>query len=381
MIGTFSHTIPIAPLLGGAKFDPKSLGWIGSITSDTSVCVAWHNSPVKSWADLATKPITFGGTGKGSDPDMMASLLKNVFNAPIKLVSGYPGTADIVVATERGELDGLCGLSYSTITSRYPDWLDQKKATVLVQANLQKDPALPDVPLVFDLARTEQQRQILTLIVGPQIMARPYAMPPGTPKERVEIIRAAFMKTSEGRGFPGRSQEDEARREADNCERDRSPARQGLQNAGRGRATDYPRHRIGNAAMHAFNLKVEQVFDPRKHVEKILGEVGGGDVTVACWEPGQFSPNHLHPNCTEIYFCFEGGGTMRTPAATVPVTPGSFVVHPRGELHEYENGAQRTLLFRVRYGDDFSTIVKNWQGQPGWKPSPADLAWFEHNRT
>ena len=128
--------------------------------------------------------------------------------------------------------------------------------------------------------------------------------------------------------------------------------------------------------MHVFSLKQEQRWDPIKHVEHVLGRIEGGDVTVACWEAGQVSPHHLHPNCTEIYFCFEGGGIMRTPDQTVDIVPGAFVVHPRGELHEYENGPQRTLLFRVRYGDDFSTLTKEWRGNPNWAPRPEDIAHF-----
>ena len=131
--------------------------------------------------------------------------------------------------------------------------------------------------------------------------------------------------------------------------------------------------------MHVFNLKTEQVFDPKKHVEKILGKMGEGDVTVACWEPGQFSPHHLHPNCTEIYFCFEGGGTMRTADQTVAVVPGAFVVHPRGELHEYINGPQRSLLFRVRYGEDMSTRSKDWPTNADFKTKPEDAAFFALN--
>jgi quercetin dioxygenase-like cupin family protein len=128
--------------------------------------------------------------------------------------------------------------------------------------------------------------------------------------------------------------------------------------------------------MQVFNLRTEQVFDPVKHVEKVLGKIGEGDVTVACWEPGQVSPNHLHPNSTEIYFCFEGGGKMHTPTGSIDVVPGAFVVHPRGELHEYENGPQRSLLFRVRYGEDMSTLIKEWRGNPNWKPKPVDVAHF-----
>jgi quercetin dioxygenase-like cupin family protein len=102
--------------------------------------------------------------------------------------------------------------------------------------------------------------------------------------------------------------------------------------------------------MLVFNLTREAAFDPKKHVEKILGKIEDGDVTVACWEPGQISPYHCHPRATEIYFCVEGGGTMRTPDTTLAIVPGAFVVHPPGEVHEYENGPHRTLLFRVRYG-------------------------------
>jgi len=128
--------------------------------------------------------------------------------------------------------------------------------------------------------------------------------------------------------------------------------------------------------MHVFNVAREAEFNPQRHVEKILGKIEEGDVTVACWEPGQISPYHCHPHATEIYFCFEGGGTMRTPNDNVAVVPGSFVVHPPGELHEYANGPQRTLLFRVRYGSDMVTRHMEWRGRPGWAQSEEDVAYF-----
>ena len=131
--------------------------------------------------------------------------------------------------------------------------------------------------------------------------------------------------------------------------------------------------------MHAFNLKAEQTFDPKKHMEKVLATSGEGDVTITCWEPGQTSPYHCHPDVTEIYFCFEGGGVMRTPAQTVAVVPGSFVVHPPGELHEYANGPSRTLLFRVRYGTDMMTRHFEWRGNSQWKQSPQDTEYFSQH--
>ena len=128
--------------------------------------------------------------------------------------------------------------------------------------------------------------------------------------------------------------------------------------------------------MQVFNLQKEQAWNPKQHVEKILGEVEAGDVTVACWEPGQISPYHCHPDCTEIYFCFSGGGTMRTPKQTIAVVPGAFVVHPPGELHEYENGPSRTLLFRVRYGVDMASRHIDWRGNGAWRQSAEDAAYF-----
>jgi quercetin dioxygenase-like cupin family protein len=131
--------------------------------------------------------------------------------------------------------------------------------------------------------------------------------------------------------------------------------------------------------MDVFSLQAEQEWNPKKHVEKILGEIGGGDVTVACWEPGQISPYHCHPHATEIYFCYSGGGTMRTPAETVAVTPGSFVVHPPGEVHEYANGSERTLLFRVRYGSDMASRHIAWRGREDWTQKAEDAEYFRRH--
>ena len=131
--------------------------------------------------------------------------------------------------------------------------------------------------------------------------------------------------------------------------------------------------------MYAFKLKDEQEFNPKHHVEKILGKAHGGDFTVACWEPGQVSPNHCHPDATEIYFCFEGGGIMRTADQTIEVKPGAFVVHPPGEVHEYENGPQRTLLFRVRYGTDMASRMVGWPSNPEWQQRPEDIEYFKQN--
>jgi mannose-6-phosphate isomerase-like protein (cupin superfamily) len=130
--------------------------------------------------------------------------------------------------------------------------------------------------------------------------------------------------------------------------------------------------------MHVFDIKREQGFGRERHVkkEKILGKIGGGDFAVAYWEPGQISPYHCHPDATEIYFCFRGGGRMRTPERIVDLTPGCFTVHPPGELHEYENGPRRTQLFRVRYGKDMVSRFIDWRGRADWEQHPEDAKYF-----
>lgn len=129
--------------------------------------------------------------------------------------------------------------------------------------------------------------------------------------------------------------------------------------------------------MDTYDFDSEQEFDPIKHVEKKLGLFGEGDVSIACWEPGQVSPNHCHPDATEIYFCFEGGGVMRTIDEEIEIKKGGLVVHPRGELHEFTNGPERTILFRVRYGKAMVSRTKEWPTNASWEPNKEDLNYFK----
>jgi tripartite-type tricarboxylate transporter receptor subunit TctC len=196
-IGTFGRTVPVAPLLGtaGASFDATKFAWLGSISRDTSLCITSRRSSVRTWDDFLKTQSTLGGEGSGSDPDVFSLLYKNVFGAKIKLVSGYPGTNDTSLAMERGEIDGFCGLSWSTLKSRHPDWLKDKSINLIVQAGLRKEPELPDVPFALDLARTDEQRQILKLVLVSQQMARPFAAPPGLPADRRGALLTAFAET------------------------------------------------------------------------------------------------------------------------------------------------------------------------------------------
>jgi tripartite-type tricarboxylate transporter receptor subunit TctC len=197
VIGMFSRGMAMEPLIGTSQtsFDAQKFSWLGSGTNEVSTCVTWHESAVKTWADALKVPFTVGGEGSGSDPDIFATVVRNVFGVKLRLVSGYPGSAEVALAIERREVDGRCGWSYSSLRLQRPDWITKKQVNILVQLALGKTPELPDVPLITDFATTDRQRQILRLVFSRQAMARPFTAPPGIPIDRKQALRKAFTDT------------------------------------------------------------------------------------------------------------------------------------------------------------------------------------------
>jgi len=197
MLGVFARGMAMEPLIGtsGTNFDARKFAWIGSGTNEVSVCVTWHAAKVKTWSDGLAIPFTVAGEGSGSDPDIFSVMLRNVFGTKMRLVSGYPGGADMTLAIERGEVDGRCGWTWSSIKLQRPDWVSEHKLNVLVQLATQPSPELPGIPLIFDLATTERQRRIVDLVLSRQEMGRPLVAPPGTPQDRKEALRSAFDAT------------------------------------------------------------------------------------------------------------------------------------------------------------------------------------------
>jgi hypothetical protein len=206
VFGTFSRSMATAPLLGQAEFDSRRFNWLGSVTDDNTTCVTWNTSPIKTWNDFLSKPSKFGGLGADADPDIWALLYKNVFGAKVQLVSGYPGTNDVVLAMERGEVDGLCGLSWSTIKTRHAEWLTNHSANILVQAALKKEPEIAAVPLATDLVSNPEQLQIVKLLLTSQAIARPFAAPPDIPADRKKTLIAAFDATMRDGDFLAEAQ-------------------------------------------------------------------------------------------------------------------------------------------------------------------------------
>jgi tripartite-type tricarboxylate transporter receptor subunit TctC len=203
VIGATSRGAAFDPLLGetGAQFDASKFSWIGSANNEVSVCVASRSSGFTKFDDLLTKPLTIGSTGAADDTYQFPALVNAVLGTKFKIVTGYPGGNDVSLALERGEVQGRCGWSWSSIKTTRFNWVRDKRIIVLVQMSLSKHPDLPDVPLIMDLAKTDEQRQIFKMIFARQTMGRPYLAPPGVPADRLVALRKGFMDTMTDKEF------------------------------------------------------------------------------------------------------------------------------------------------------------------------------------
>jgi tripartite-type tricarboxylate transporter receptor subunit TctC len=203
VFGTIGRGTPFDPLLGNksAQFDATKYTWIGSANNEVSVCVAWHTSGIRTFEDMLAKPMIVGGTSASADTDQFPKITNGVLGTKMRVISGYPGGNEIGLAMERGEVQGRCGWSWSSVKSTHQKWLDEKKFAVLVQLALEKHPDIPAVPLIVDLAKNDEQRQILKLIFARQVMGRPFLAPPDIPRDRAEVLRKAFMDTMKDKDF------------------------------------------------------------------------------------------------------------------------------------------------------------------------------------
>jgi tripartite-type tricarboxylate transporter receptor subunit TctC len=201
--GATSRAVAFDPLLGSrtAQYDATRLNWIGSANDEVSVCVSWHTSGVTRWQDVLTRELAIGSTGAGDDTYQFPRFVNNALGSKFKIVTGYPGGNDVSFAMERGEVSGRCGWSWSSIKATRMSWYEQKIIHVLMQFSLAKHPDLPHVPLITDLAKDEEQRQVFRLIFARQVMGRPYVAPPDVPPARVEALRKAFMDTMADKEF------------------------------------------------------------------------------------------------------------------------------------------------------------------------------------
>jgi tripartite-type tricarboxylate transporter receptor subunit TctC len=203
VIGALSRGAAFDPLLGnrGAQFDASKFTWLGSANDEVSVCVALQSSGITRFDDVLNRELTIGSNGVADDTYQFPAVTNAALGTKFKIITGYPGGNDITLALERNEVQGRCGWSWSSVKSTHKSWIEEKKMVVLAQLSLSKHPELPDVPLVMDLAKNDEQRAILKLIFARQVMGRPYLAPPDLPADRIAALRKAFMAAMADKDF------------------------------------------------------------------------------------------------------------------------------------------------------------------------------------
>ncbi|MCC2098288.1 MAG: hypothetical protein KDJ29_15435 [Hyphomicrobiales bacterium] len=201
--GIFAGGIAMDALIGGKKtrFDSRKFTWLGSANESTSACFAWHDAKVNTLADLMKTELVVGASSGGSSTFAWPTAMNNVLGTKFKIVAGYPGSKSIILAMEKGEVKGLCGYFLSSIRSVRPKWLPEKKVKLLVLEAVKPHKDFPNVKTVMDYARTEDDRKILNIVFGWQVMGRPFAAPPGIPADRARALREAFWKTMKDPAF------------------------------------------------------------------------------------------------------------------------------------------------------------------------------------
>jgi tripartite-type tricarboxylate transporter receptor subunit TctC len=201
VIGIVSRDIATDQLIGSGRIQTNKLAWIGSISNETSVCATWHTAKAKTWDDFLTIGATMGASSGGADTDTAVALIKNLLGAKVTIVQGYNGGSGINLAMERGEVDGRCGWSWSSVESRNEEWLKDKKINLILQFALEKNAELPNVPLIMDVAKTDEQKKVLRLLMARQAIARPVVASHAIPADRLAALRKAFDETMKDPDF------------------------------------------------------------------------------------------------------------------------------------------------------------------------------------
>jgi tripartite-type tricarboxylate transporter receptor subunit TctC len=196
VLAQVQNTIPFQTLLApdGVRFDAVKLGYIGSANSETSVAFVWHTSAVQNFAQLQQRETMMAGVNR-SISAQYARAMNELAGAKIKVITGYAGATQSMLAVERGEVEGYPAIFWSTLKTTKPDWLKQNSIRILVQMALKKNPELPDVPLIFDSITNDSDRSAAELLLSPLVGGRPFLVPPNVPPERLAALRTAFAAT------------------------------------------------------------------------------------------------------------------------------------------------------------------------------------------
>jgi tripartite-type tricarboxylate transporter receptor subunit TctC len=196
VIGASFNGMPTTPQLQpqGARFDPNKLVWLGSTNRETQAMYVWNTAPAQKFTDVANTETLMGSQAPGSTQYDFPMLINAMFGYKFKVINGYEATPKIHLAMERGEVHGTLA-NWSTLKAINQNWVTEKKIRFLAQWALRKNPEMPDVPLIFEFAKNEADRQTLQFAVARLEYGRPFFLPPNTPADRASVLRRAFDAT------------------------------------------------------------------------------------------------------------------------------------------------------------------------------------------
>ena len=198
VVGIVSQGLAVDQALAASpqlKADLREFNWIANVVFSNQLLVVWHTSPTKTIDDAKKRVTTIGTTGAGSSSVQYPAFYNNVLGTKFKIVFGYPGGQHIDLAMERGEVEGRGTNPYSGWMASKPTWIPEKKIIPLMQAGIEKEPALPDVPLIIDQPVRAEDKPLLQFMANASTVGRPFATTPGVPADRVAALRAAFAAT------------------------------------------------------------------------------------------------------------------------------------------------------------------------------------------
>ena len=196
-IATIGNSIPQSQALDGKgiRFDARKFNWLGTTGISNLMTAAWAASGVKTIDDAFKNEVTAGSTGSGSGTMLYPTITNNVVGTKFKIISGYRKATEIDLAMERGEVVVRAGFSLGSISNEHPDWISEKKVNFLFQVGGIREDRYPDVPLMSDLGKTPEQKQLMAVLSAPVALGRPYLAPPDLAADRVTALRAAFDGT------------------------------------------------------------------------------------------------------------------------------------------------------------------------------------------
>jgi tripartite-type tricarboxylate transporter receptor subunit TctC len=198
-----TNGVAMDPLFGekAGRFEAQKFNWLGSMGKLENICITWQGSPITRIEQAKTREVAVSASGATGNSAIMPKIVNQLLGTKFKVIGGYTEGSGVTLALERGEVDGVCGLSYSTLKTMRPDWFRDRKVNIILQIGLEKLKDLPNVPSALDLVSDPDSRKVLELILIRQEMGRPFAMPPGVPAERVAIMQKAFDAALKDPGF------------------------------------------------------------------------------------------------------------------------------------------------------------------------------------